>query len=380
MPKRGRTPQRVEHKAGTVTYKVRFRQGGTDSSQTFHRKTDADMFAALLNAGGTAEALSWLDAHDQAAEVDNFATYLEHYISQLTGVTQRTRADYRSLYRRYLTDLGPLPMTLITKAHVAAIVNDMDAIGRSPKTIKNTIHMLSSVMSLAIDEGVITRNPCRRVRLPKRKIGGGERAHFLTHEEVGALIEATPEHYRPLVIFLFGTGMRWSEATAVQTRHVDLVAGTVRVEQAWKREPGGPELGAPKTERSWRTVNAASAALAAIAPLLRRPRDFVFVTPTGRPVLHSNFYNRVWKPACERAGLTDPMPRVHDSRHTHAAWLIAEGKSLEQVQDQLGHESILTTRGTYGALMPALGVETGRAASAALARALSTEPPRALEG
>jgi integrase len=58
---------------------------------------------------------------------------------------------------------------------------------------------------------------------------------------------------------------------------------------------------------------------------------------------------------CGCAGTVAPRPKIHSLRHTHASWLISLGIQLEAVQDQLGHESILTTRGVYGHLLPALG-------------------------
>jgi integrase len=351
-------------------YRVRFRQGGTETSETFRSKQDARTFAALLDSGpdGVAEALRWLADREKQGHTATFGEWFDSYVAQLTGITPRTRDDYKAMRRRYLTGLDLLPLPLVTRAHVADIVNTLEREGKSPKTIKNVVHMLSSVMALAIDEGLITRNPCKRVRLPRAKLDEHQ-ARFLTHEEFAALIGATPAHYRPLVVFLVGTGLRWSEATALQARHVDVKAGTVRVQQAWKRIPGGWEIGPPKSRKAIRTVNAATMALAAVHPLLRKPSDPVFVTPQGNIVRHANFYNRIWVPACKAAGL-DPRPRIHDTRHTHASWLISDGQSLEAIQDQLGHESIETTRRVYGHLLPAIGVALGRAASEALERAL----------
>src|SRR5690606_6915786 len=216
----------------------------------------------------------------------------------------------------------------------------------------------------------ITANPCRRVRLPQASLDVVE-PRFLSEAEFAALIDATPSHYQPLVAFLFGTGMRWSEATAIQGRHVNLDAGTVRVEQAWKRIPGdGFRLGPPKTAKARRTVNAAAMALVAVQPLIRRPTDFVFVNGSGEPVKHANFYTNIWRPSCKRAGL-DPAPRIHDARHTHASWLISNGVGLEAVQDQLGHESYETTRKVYAHLVPSVGVAVGRVASEMMERALA---------
>lgn len=354
-------------------FRVRYRRGTTESSETFRRKQDAETFRDILGdsrGGRVGEALAWLDAkRKSSSETVTFGAYFETYLEQLTGVTPRTRADYRAMHRRYLTSFDPLPMPLVARAHVAALVNKLEADGLSPKTIKNVIHMLSSVFGLAIDDGLIARNPVHRVRLPKQQLVEDE-IRFLTIEEAAALIEATPEHYQPLVTFLFGTGLRWSEATAIQARHVNLAAGTVRVQRAWKRIPGGWEIGPPKSQKSNRTVNAAVDALIAVRPLLRKPSDLVFQTPTGKVVRHSNFYNRIWVPSCERAGL-DPRPTPHDTRHTFASWLISDGIGLEAVQDQLGHESYETTRKVYAHLLPAVGVAAGKSASAAMTAVLA---------
>lgn len=359
-------------------YRVRYRLGGTETSETFTRLPDAEMFRDILGNGKgdrVAQALRWLDDRRQgsAGSTVTLGEWFSHYVDQLTGVTPRTRGDYESMHRRYLAHLDQMPLTAITRDDVTGLVNHLERTGRAPKTIKGTVHLLSTCLALAIDEGHLTTNPCKRVRLPSQNFGGTE-PRFLTEDEVADLVGATSSHYQPLVAFLFGTGMRWSEATAVQTRHVNLDAGTVRVEQAWKRVPGqGLVLGPPKTAKARRTVNAAVIALIAAQPLLGKPRDLVFTTASGGTVSHSNFYNNVWGKACDRAGLS-PAPRIHDARHTHASWLISAGMSLEAVQDQLGHESIETTRKVYAQLLPAVGVAVGKAASEAMARALSGSP------
>jgi integrase len=162
----------------------------------------------------------------------------------------------------------------------------------------------------------------------------------------------------------------------LQWRHVNLTKGTVRVEQAWKRIAGGTEIGPPKTEMADRTVNAGTRALVAIAPLKGKPNEYVFQTPQGNVVRHSNFYNRIWAPAVTRSDLI-PRPKIKDLRSTHASWLISDGVRLEAVQAQLGHESYETTRRVYAHLLPSVGVDVGRAASEAMERALAT--PLAIE-
>lgn len=357
---------------GAQRFRVRYRFNGHQTSETFRLKRDAQTFAAILDGGGVGQALAWLDARDTAASELSFKEWHEVYIAQLTGITERTREDYRALRRLYLTDLEPLPVNLVTRTHVTSLVNTMERGGKSPKTIKNVIGMLSSCMALAVDEGHATANPCRRVRLPKQaRVEHEER--FLSYEEFHRLDAAIHPHYRPFVRFLVGTGLRWSEATALEGRHINFDAGTVRVQQAWKKGPDGPYLGPPKSQKSNRTVNAATGALLAAHEAKRGARDFVFATPSGRPIHYSNFRERIWVPACEAAKL-DPRPSPHSLRHTFASWLLSDGQPIEAVQDQLGHESVETTRRVYAKLLPAVGVAAGKSASAALQRALAQGP------
>lgn len=386
-----RTPQRYTAKDGEVTWRVRYRSAGQECSETFRAKDHADTFARLLGTGKAdhvADALQWLAAKQSDERTKTFGEWFETWASQLTGITARTKADYRAMHRRYLTSLDPLPLPLVTRAHVARLVNELETKPRPPKgkplsakTVKHAINLLATVLSVAQDDGLIARNPVKRVKL-RRVEASDDQFVFLTATEAGALVAATEAHYRPLVTFLLGTGLRWSEATALQVRHVDLANGTVRVDRAWKRVPGGFEIGSPKSAKSRRTVNAAVAALLAVEPLVtgRKSTDLLFTTKTGGVVRHSNFYNRVWKPACKTAGLTDPRPTIHDCRSTFGSWLISEGVGLEAVQDQLGHESYETTRKVYAHLLPAVGVAAGRAASAALERALAARDELADSG
>jgi integrase len=135
--------------------------------------------------------------------------------------------------------------------------------------------------------------------------------------------------------------------------------------RAWKREKGaGIRLGPPKSKMSRRTIEIGDDVLEALRPLLDRPgSEFLFTTTTGRVVMHSNFYNRVWAPACKAAKLY-PKPRIHDARHTHASWLVAQGARLEYVQERLGHEDYTTTRRVYAHLMPDMRAEGARVAAA----------------
>ena len=62
--------------------------------------------------------------------------------------------------------------------------------------------------------------------------------------------------------------------------------------------------------------------------------DHVFATMLGKPH-HAATITRAFQAALMRAGL--PRFRFHDLRHAAATFLLAQGMTLEDVKNQLGH-------------------------------------------
>lgn len=379
MAKRGRPLdpriQEVERKDGTTVYRVRVRVRGTQTTETFPGKAAARVFVENVKEFGADEAVAMRAKSDpnDLAYVPTLAQMLERHVEELTGVDKRTKDDYLAVARRsWLPMLGRYPVDAITRAHVARWVNSEDGKVK-PKTIKNAHSVLSAVLKTAQQYEHIVANPAQGTRLPRTGEETVEEIRYLTRAEYDRLLASTPAYWQPFVALLFGTGLRFSEATALQVH--DIGPGTLRVMRAWKREAGaGMRLGPPKSKKSRRTIPVAPEIVEAL-DLDRPGSSWLFTTTTGRVVMHSNFYNRVWKPACIAAKL-EPRPRIHDARHTYASWLIAKGARLEVVQELLGHEDYTTTRRVYAHLMPEMKAEAAMVA----ASIFSTAPLRQIEG
>jgi integrase len=229
----------------------------------------------------------------------------------------------------------------------------------------------------------------------------------LTHDEWEALYAAVGQAYSAFLRFLVGTGCRWGEAVVLRVKDIDLSARTIKIRRALKWSPSGDRvIGPPKTKKGKRTIAAPSEVIEDLRPLIEgKPGNaLVFEQARGGMLNHRNFWSRYWKPATWRAqqcdthraewvaagckcGTTTPArcslhrttaatpcgckgtltqtPRIHDLRHTHASWLLAEGVPIHVVQARLGHESIQTTVDTYSHLLPDAQLLAADAASMA---------------
>lgn len=350
---------------GRVRYQIRWLddETGKHESATFPTSAAAKAFRLRVETAGN----RWPDPEP---EPDEHAPTLDEYavtfLKNRTGITERTRHDYkRDLAAHISPAFGPVPLDMIDRAHIQSWVREME--GRlAPKTIQNLHGLLSNLLAEAVLARLIPGNPAQGTRLPQPHHAED---CFLTPQEFELIRSMVPKDCdKDLLTVLAGTGMRWGEVSALEPRHVDLLAPTpvVHVVQAWKRLPDGSYvLGPPKTRRSRRTVTLDSTVTDALVGHLTG--DLVFPGRKGGRFRHANFY-RVWQPAIEKArkaGLTK-QPRLHDLRHSHVAWLIAAGVSLPKIQHRLGHESITTTIDRYGHLLPSDDADVRDAMTAAL--------------
>lgn len=377
-----------ERADGTFSYQVRVRANGKQSTETFDSEPAAIVFKARVMdpAIGPERAVQMRDREDRASSgyVPTLAEMLELHIENLTGIQGDTKDEYRAMARRtWLPLLGSLRVDDIHDTDVARFVNALDGTVK-PKTLKNAHGLLSTVLEAAVRKRHILGNPARGTRLPRTGEDESDEMRILKHSEFDRLYEAFPDHYRPLLMTLFGGGFRWSEATAMQVRDVSLDNNSLRVVRAWKRQPkpaSGFVVGPPKTRRSRRTVVMPIESMQALEPLLDRPGDeWLFTTPgRGVVVRHNNFYNRIWVPACEAAGLL-PRPRIHDARHSHVSWLIDQGVPIHVISARVGHKFPSTTSDIYGHLMPDMVDIAGQAASAAFERTAVRALPGGAQG
>lgn len=354
-----------KRKDGGITYEVKWREPGATIESSIPFPDDlagAELNVRLLEANGNTYKLAERAADLAKIGGPKVAEYMLKHVELLTtaGPDQTVRYE-RAIKNHFGGRLGKIPLAAVVEEDVILWVKYMQNKGLSSKTIANHHGLLSASMARAQRAGLLVINPCGGINLPKDE-STEEKMRFMTVEESGAVVQAHPVRYRPLVAFLRGTGARFGEATALLGGdfQLDIAQPTVRIEKAWKRGKDNRfYIGPPKTKKSRRSISMPPSLVEYIRPAVEAAgkRGTVFVTSYGGPIRHSTFFE-FWKKSLDDLGYpADERPRIHDLRHTHASIMLAGGPTtpglaITELSRRLGHESIQTTVDRYSHLMP----------------------------
>ncbi|MCZ7532592.1 MAG: site-specific integrase [Acidimicrobiia bacterium] len=313
-------------------------------SRTFDRKADAKRW--LTEQLATSQQGRWIDPN--AGQVD-FARYSTAWLDAKTRIKAKTRLGYRSLLdSRILPTFGCARLVTISREMVGSWVREMTEEELSPSRIRQAHQCLAAILEQAVDDGLIGRNPARRVELPRL---AQPQHRYLTAEQVTTLAEAMPSfEYRTMIyVFAYG-GLRWGELAALRRGRVDVLRRRIDVTESLVDISGSLSFGTPKTHQT-RTVHLPGFVATMIGHHLEQVEDdpaaLVFTAPQGGPLQYANSRRAIWNPARSRAGgdLNDITP--HDLRHTCASLMRAAGADVKAIQQQLGHQTATVTLNTY---------------------------------
>jgi integrase len=217
-------------------------------------------------------------------------------------------------------------------------------------TVRRIMAPLQACLGTAVQEGVIRSNPARDVKLPARAVvedADAEQTKAMSTEQLALILALIPDRHRLLFRLLAATGLRISEAIALQWRHLAL-DGTPRLNVRRGLVKG--RMGPPKSRHGRREVPLDAELVQALRQARRDTDwpgedDLVFPAGNGAALNPSNLYRDSLKLAREEADLT--WVGFHTFRHTCASMLFAEGRNAVQVQRWLGHHSPAFTLATY---------------------------------
>ncbi|WP_091112301.1 tyrosine-type recombinase/integrase [Geodermatophilus dictyosporus] len=223
------------------------------------------------------------------------------WLSTRVDLKTTTRRGYESALRTHVLPVWrPVRLADVTYQGVAGWVADLHRSGLSAATVRQVHRVLSLVLTFAVRDGRLARNPATDVPLPGAE--GTERV-FLARQQVDALAAAAGRR-RLVIYFLVYTGVRYGERAALRVRAPDLLRRRALITEAVADVNGHAVFGTPKThQRRQVPVPRFLADELAAQVAGKGPAEFVFTAERGGLLHLRNFRRLSVAPAVRAAGL-----------------------------------------------------------------------------
>ncbi|MGH9857394.1 MAG: tyrosine-type recombinase/integrase, partial [Acidobacteriota bacterium] len=221
----------------------------------------------------------------------------------------------------------------ITGADLRAYAQQRLQAGAAAAQINRELAALRRGYSLALKDGILPTRPHFEL-LPERN----QRKGFFTDSEIATLCKHLPADIRDAVLFLSETGWRIMEGLTREWKDVDFTRGFIALGRDETKNEQSRIF--PFTE----TLRSLLLQRKAITENIQKEKGviipYVFHV-NGSKLFSGNkpskLFRKVWKKACESAGLVGRVP--HDFRRSAAMTLIRSGIDEQTAMDLLGHKT-----------------------------------------
>ena len=219
------------------------------------------------------------------------------------------------------------------------------------------------VFDYAIKMNIITDNPMRKVKLPKRKEMINEVNKFYNTEELKHFFDCVKDYgnmkYLAFFRLLAFTGMRKGEALALNWSDIDFEKKLVHITKGVVLDENEiPMISTTKTKKSVRTVSLDDESLATLRRWkLEQAKELMSIginSMNKHQLLFTYDANKLYRPSYSNCWLEQIIKKynlkkitMHGFRHSHCSLLFEMGTPIQVVQDRLGHTNIKTTMDIY---------------------------------
>ncbi|MGW2329228.1 tyrosine-type recombinase/integrase [Streptomyces sp. NPDC001700] len=375
----GKTVRVKTDRYGTgMRYRARYiGPDGTEKSKSFPdgKKRLAEKWLSAIETDMTRGQYT-----DPKSMQITFRQYAEKWLDSKTPSAMTRKELGRRLRLHAYPVLGSRPIGTFRPEHIREFVAALEAKpGVGPSYARNIFADVQSVLSAAVDDTLLARNPCgaRTVRRPKP-------APYLVvpwlPAQVFAVRAALAERYRAMVDVGAGCGPRQGEVFGLAEDAIDFEGRTLHVVRQIKHVEGHPVFALPKGGKTRDAplpdyvAGSLQAHMDAFKPVeITLPWEtpegplvsfrLIFTAEQGGMVWRSNFNNKEWKPALAVAGLIPEADEngkyesarehgMHAVRHFYASALLDAGENIKAVSEYMGHADPALTLRVYAHLMP----------------------------
>ncbi len=275
-----------------------------------------------------------------------FSSYYEQWITiYKEGAIRDVTLEKYKMTLSWVKKLMPdLKIGEMTRPIYQQLIN-LYAESHERQTTMDFHHQLKGAVLDALDEGLIDRDPTRKVII-KGKEPREKKIKFLNQFELHLLLNSLnlgrEINWDWFILLIAKTGLRFSEALALTPKDFDFAHQSLSVSKTWNYKNGGG-YAPTKNKSSVRKIQIDWQTVIQFSELLKGMAEDKTIFVNGN--VYNATINDILERHCKKAEI--PIITVHGLRHTHASVLLFAGVSVASVARRLGHASINTTQKTY---------------------------------
>ena len=227
--------------------------------------------------------------------------------------------------------LGHLKASLISTATMQAYIAKRQEEDAANGTINRELTLIGRAFSLAKQSGKIGSIPY----IPKLK-ENSIRTGFFEVAQFRSVHKHLPDHLKPHAHFAYLTGWRQSEISSLELRQVDFEVGRVTLDVGTTKNDEGRVF--PLTHELRELLESQKEYTLKLQHEEGKVIPWVFFrhTHTGK-IVPVGDYRKVWKIACEKAGVAGRIP--HDFRRSAIRNLVRAGIPERVAMTMTGHKT-----------------------------------------
>ena len=229
--------------------------------------------------------------------------WLERWIRTEKGaVTAGTMIRYEQIVRDFLSSIGAhaqVPLEALSTDTILEFKERLLSGGRSPRTVNQTIKILKRPFKIALDQGLIDRNPIAAVR-PIRT--SSAKKGVFSPEQIRHLLEAAEGDWKGLILSGYFTGGRLADLARLTWGDIDLLEKTITFVQ----RKTGSSVQIPIHQDLYEYL--------VELPGSDRPKRPVFSKLFDKPGAGKSGLSMSFKRLMERAGIDDGVARKKDGK------------------------------------------------------------------
>jgi integrase len=202
---------------------------GKERSKNFSRKAEAEKFLHTVETDKLRG--EWVDPRLGRINFTDWAIEVEATrLNRRASTRARDDAYLRSLI---LPSFGGQEIASIQPHEIRQWISGLEKRSYAPATIAKAYQILSRCFRVAVTDGLISRTPCREIKLPRND---QVEKRFLSPAEVEHLANSIEDRYRTLVLTGAYTGLRFGEMAALRCDDLDPLRRTLRVDEQLSRQ------------------------------------------------------------------------------------------------------------------------------------------------